>query len=274
MQPVSAPSPVNAPSIGVIDSGVGGLSVLREIHRLLPGLPTLYFADQAHLPYGARPAAHVRAFVDPIVRFLMDNGAAVIVLACHAASAAALYDLRARYPQFPFVGMEPAVKPAAEETRTGVIGVLTTEGTANGALYHGVLDRHTRGVQVVTSIAPELVMMVEHDDAGSAASQRILRDRLAPLIEAGADRIVLACTHFPFLIPHITALTTIPLVDPSAAVARQVGRVLPPPLRPEEASSSFQRRDRYLTSGDAAAFQSTIRRLIGVEAAAESVALG
>ncbi len=274
MQPVSAPSPISTPSIGVIDSGVGGLTVLREIHRLLPGLSTLYFADQAHLPYGARSAAQVRAFIDPIVRFLIDNGAAVIVLACHAASAAALYDLRARYPQIPFVGMEPAVKPAAKETQTGVIGVLTTEGTANGPLYHGVLDRHTRGVRVVTSIAPELVLMVERDDAGTAASQRILRDRLAPLIEAGADHIVLACTHFPFLIPHIAALTSIPLVDPSAAVARQVGRVLPPQLQAQEATSDFHRRDRYLTSGDAAAFQTTIRRLIGVEAAVEAVALG
>lgn len=274
MQLVSAPSPINAPSIGVIDSGVGGLTVLREIHRLLPGLPTLYFADQAHLPYGARPAAQVRAFIDPIVRFLIDNGAAVIVLACHAASAAALYDLRARYPQIPFVGMEPAVKPAAQETRTGVIGVLTTEGTANGALYHGVLDRYTRDVRVVTSIAPELVLMVERDDADSAASQRILRDRLAPLLEAGADRIVLACTHFPFLIPHITALTNIPLVDPSAAVARQVGRVLPPQMKAAETTSDLHRRDRYLTSGDAAALRATIRRLIGVEAAVEAVALG
>ncbi|MFQ3566685.1 MAG: glutamate racemase [Aggregatilineales bacterium] len=274
MQLVSVPSPIDAPSIGVIDSGVGGLSVLREIHRLLPGLPTLYYADQAHLPYGARSAAQVRAFIDPIVRFLMDNGAAVMVLACHAASAAALYDLRARYPQVPFVGMEPAVKPAAEETRTKVIGVLTTEGTANGALYHGVLDRYTRGVHVVTSIAPELVLMVERDDAGSAASQCILRDRLAPLIEAGADRIVLACTHFPFLIPHIAALTRIPLVDPSAAVARQVGRVLPPQMKAEAVCRDFQRRDRYLTSGDATAFQSMIRRLTGVEAAVEAVALG
>ena len=121
--------------------GVGGLSVLREIHRLLPEIPTLYYADQAHIPYGPRSADEIREYVKAITEFLIGQGAGVIVIACHAASAASLQPLRQQYPDVPFVGMEPAVKPAAEATRSGVVGVLTTQATADGALYRRVLAR-------------------------------------------------------------------------------------------------------------------------------------
>ncbi|MCC6802512.1 MAG: aspartate/glutamate racemase family protein, partial [Anaerolineae bacterium] len=143
--------------MGVLDSGVGGLSVLREIHRLLPGVPTFYFADQAHIPYGPRSADEIRGYVESIADFLIGQGAAVIVMACHSASAASLTDLRARNPHIPIVGMEPAVKPAAEATRSGVIGVLTTQATANGALYKRVVARFAANVRVITQVAPELV---------------------------------------------------------------------------------------------------------------------
>ncbi len=161
-------------SIGVLDSGVGGLSVLREIHRLLPEIPTLYYADQAHIPYGPRSADEIRGFVTAITRLLIDQGAGVIVIACHAASAASLHPLRQQYPHVPFVGMEPAVKPAAEATQSGVIGVLTTQATADGALYRRVLAQYAADVQVLTQVAPELVTMVEQGQQDDPPSDAVL----------------------------------------------------------------------------------------------------
>lgn len=251
--------------IGVLDSGVGGLSVLREIHRLLPTYPTLYFADQAHIPYGTRPPDEIARFVERIAEFLIEQGARVIVLACNAASAASLLDLRARHPEVPFVGMEPAVKPAVEATQTGVIGVLTTRATANGELYRRVLDRYADGVRVITQVAPELVTMVEAGTQDADGSAAVLRHAVQPMLDAGADQIVLACTHFPFLKEKLALIAGVNLVDPSAAVARQVVRVLPPDVVPSEAGNL------YFTSGSAGAFRAMLRRLIGVDADVQTV---
>jgi glutamate racemase len=250
--------------IGVLDSGVGGLSVLAEIHRCLPLIPTLYYADQGHLPYGPRSADEIRQFVEPIAVFLIEQGAAVIVLACHAASATSLTYLRERYPNTPFVGIEPAVKPAAEATRSGVIGVLTTEATANGALYRRAVARYAANVRVITQVAPKLVMMVEQGTQNDPASEDILRVYLDPLITAHADQIVLACTHFPFLKDNLRKLTDMPLVDPSAPVARQVARVLPTSVQPAP------KPNRYFTSGSPEQFQAMLKRLISVEAEVET----
>jgi glutamate racemase len=246
-----------------MDSGVGGLSVLREIHRLLPDIPTLYFADQGHLPYGPRPASEICQFVEAIAEFLIEQGAAVIVLACHAASAAALEHLRKRYPELPIVGIEPAVKPAAEATRSGVIGVLTTQATADGALYRRVVARYAANVRVITRVSPELVTMVEQGSPDEA----ILRRHIQPLLDAGADQIVLACTHFPFLKDQIAQMTNVALVDPGAAVARQVRRVLPPKVHAEAGSN------RYYTSGSPEQLQMMLKELIGVEAEVVSAVL-
>ncbi len=243
------------PSIGVLDSGVGGLSVLREIHHLLPGVPTLYYADQAHIPYGPRPAGEIRQFVEAITQFLIGEGAVVIVLACHSASAASLHDLRARYPHVPIVGMEPAVKPAAEATRSGVIAVLTTQATADGVLYKRVVARYAAHVKVMTRVSPDLVAMVE----GGAHDRDYLAGVVAPLTDAGADQIVLACTHFPFLAPDLAAVTRAALIDPSAAVARQVARILPSNVTGNGAPH------RYFTSGSAEVFAAMLQRLIGEE---------
>jgi glutamate racemase len=254
---------VSAPHsyIGVFDSGVGGLAVLREIHRLLPDIPTLYFADQGHLPYGPRSADEIRRFVEAIADFLIQRGAGVIVIACNTASAVSLLELRARYPHVPFVGMEPAVKPAAEATETGVIGVLSTQITANGDLYRRVQERFAGNVKVVTQVAPELVLMVEQGSAKTPESQQVIRDYVQPLVDAGADHIVLACTHFSFLADDLQYVSGLSLVDPAPAVARQVARVLPPTVHPSGAEN------RYFTSGDPEAFRAALKRLIGVEGA-------
>jgi glutamate racemase len=254
--------------IGVFDSGVGGLSVLREIHRLVPNIPTLYFADQVHLPYGARPADEIRRFVEAAADFLIQRGAVVIVIACNTASATSLRDLRARYPRIPFVGMEPAVKPAAESTKTGVIGVLSTQITADGDLYRSVQERFAGNVKVITQVAPQLVTMVEDGSIGTPESREIIRVYVQPMMDAGADRIVLACTHFPFLADELRAVAGVPLIDPSEAVARQTARVLPENLQiVGEGLRPSPTPNIYYTSGDPEFFRVMLKRLIGVEAA-------
>lgn len=267
-QPASStPKPASTPAaVGVLDSGVGGLSVLREIHRLLPDIPTLYYADQGHLPYGPRSADEIRQYVEGIARFLIHEGASVIVMACHSASAASLTSLRAEYPHIPIVGMEPAVKPAAEATRSGVIGVLTTQATANGALYKGVVARFARDVRVITRVSPQLVAMVEAGAQDEAVSEAILREHIDPMMIEGADQIVLACTHFPFLRAQLEKITPVPLVDPGAAVARQVRRVLPE-------AKTWQAKNRYFTSGSADDFRAMLKRLIAVDAPVAQVEL-
>ena len=257
------------PRIGVLDSGAGGLSVLREIHRQLPDHPTLYFADQAHVPYGPRNPQEIDTFVVDITRFLLDQGARVIVVACHAASTASLYELRVRYPGIPFVGMEPAVKPAAETSRSGVIGVLTTQATANGPLYRRVLAQHASHIRVLTQVAPELVEIVEEGRQETATACSTLRHYVEPLLDAGVDRIVLACTHFPFLKNEIAAIagSQATIVDPGEAIARQVARVWFPDVDVQPG------QNRYFTSGDASKFQATLHTLLGLDSSTLRVQL-
>ncbi|MBE0688569.1 MAG: glutamate racemase [Anaerolineae bacterium] len=264
---------VKYPRIGVLDSGVGGLSVLREIHAQLPDYPTIYYADQAHLPYGPRPQAEIRRYVEQIADYLIADGAAVVVIACHAASAAGLHYLRARYAGVPFVGMEPAVKPAAERTKTGVIGVLTTEATADGALYQRVVERFAAEVNVITQIAPELVTLAEAGAPDTPESRAMVAAQIAPLLAAGADQIVLACTHFPFVAPLIRAAAGAhaALVDPSAAVARQVQRIVAQQGGVAQPGDAIM--NRYCTSGDPAVFAAVIAQLCGISVVAEQSAL-
>lgn len=259
--PVSVPG---ARSIGILDSGVGGLSVLRQMHRLLPDCQTLYYADEGHLPYGTKPLDEIRVYVENIARFLIQQGAGVIVLACHAASAASLHSLRSAFPDVPFVGIEPAVKPAAERTRSGIIGVLTTHATAQGALYRGVVERFAQHVRVFTQPAPELVQLVEQGELDTPKTEAMLRHYVQPMLDAGADQLVLACTHFPFLAPALRRLVgeQVALVDPAPAVAQQTARMI--------GGGCVQGLpNRYFTSGDPAHFRRMLRDLIGVDAQPE-----
>lgn len=251
--------------IGVFDSGVGGLSVLREIHRLYPHIPTIYVADQKNVPYGPKSHDQILGFVRPIVDFFIQQGAEVVVLACHAASAAALYSLRQLYPAIPFVGIEPAVKPAVLATKTGVIGVLTTQATADGFLYRKVLNQYAQEAHVITQIAPRLVTLVESGEFSTEAGRDIIREYIQPLLEQGADQLVLACTHFPFLADGIIQLVgdMVALVDPGLPVAKQVGRVLPTNFTPATTPHT------YFTTGDITPFQQALRHLIQVDAPAQ-----
>jgi glutamate racemase len=252
----------------MMDSGVGGLSILRELRAQLPAETVIYAADQGHVPYGPRSIEQVREFTFGVVRFLLDQGTKLIVIACNTASAAALYALREAFPAVPFVGMEPAVKPAALVTQTGVIGVIATEATFQGELYASVVGRFAQGVRVETAACPNFVTLVESGDTDSAAVRDAVHRCLSPLLAAGIDQLVLGCTHFPFLADAIRAEIGpgVTLVDPSPAVARQVGRVLASRdlLHPGPDPGAIM----YYTSGDVARFRETLIALLGADGAA------
>jgi glutamate racemase len=215
-------------SIGIFDSGVGGLSIAAAIHSLLPEQPILYLADQANVPYGPRSLEEVRQLAIGISLYLRGQGARLIVVACNTASAAALSHLRSALPDLPFVGMEPAVKPAVERTISGKVGVLATPATFQGALYASLLERFAREVTIFEDTCPGLVAEIEAGRTEGPEARRILAEAIEPMLSKGVDRLVLGCTHYPFVIPLIRSIAgpDVEVIDPSPAVARQVERVL------------------------------------------------
>lgn len=260
----------DARPVGVFDSGVGGLSVWREIARELPHEATIYYADQAHIPYGPRPAADVRALAEAIAQDLLRRGCKAIVVACNTASAAALKSLRERHPDVPFVGMEPAVKPAATQTRSRVVGVMATPGTLQGRMFAEAVRRFAGGVTLVKQPCPGLVERIERGELDTPATEALLRELLAPMLGAGADTIVLACTHYPFVLPLIRRIAgpEVQVIDPAPAVARQLGRVLD--ARGLRAPAAGQQTHRFLTTAAPDALAPALRAL-GLQAGAESV---
>jgi glutamate racemase len=249
--------------IGLLDSGLGGLSILREIRRLLPGEDVVFFADQAHVPYGPRTLDQVRAFSLGIARFLLEQNAKAIVVACNTASAAALHTLRDSLPDTPFIGMEPAVKPAAETTRTRVVGVLATPATFQGELFASVVERFAGGVRVVQQTLPGLVERIEAGDLDGRRTLEILQKAIAPLVAQGVDTLVLACTHYPFVIPQISAVAGpgVRVIDPAPAVARQAERVLA--AASLAAPPGRSGRITFVSSGDPSRLAAMAEKLIG-----------
>lgn len=218
---------MSRPPIGIFDSGVGGLSVAREIHARLPAEDLLYFADTAFCPYGGRPLDEIRVRSVAVVAELVDRGAKIVVVACNTASGAALETLRARFA-IPIVGLEPAVKPAAESSRNGRIGVLATAATLRTERFHRLVHQFGREVEIFQRASPELVDLVEAGELSGESVERFLASTLAPLREAGVDTLVLGCTHYPFLGPAISEVMGpgVEILDSGEAVARQVERVL------------------------------------------------
>ncbi len=264
--------------IGIFDSGVGGLSVLRAVWQELPGQPIIYLADQAHVPYGPRPLAQVQGFAAAISSYLLSQGADLIVVACNAASAAALHSLRQAFPATPFVGMEPAVKPAAEHTASGMVGVLATPATFQGALYASVVERFAQGVGLLQDACPGLVQQIEAGDVDGPETRRILETALRPMLAQGIDTVVLGCTHYPFVIPLIEQIVGpgVRVIDPAPAVARQTHRLLQTHHLLEPASPGAPgplERTRFTTTGPAPAFAAGIEKLLGVQAQAETVSI-
>jgi glutamate racemase len=218
----------NDAPIGVFDSGVGGLSVLGEIRALLPNESLLYVADSGHVPYGEKSPEFIRERCRYLAAFLLGQGAKALVLACNTATAAGVAELRELYPQLPIVGMEPAVKPAAAATRSGVVGVLATTGTLKSAKFAALLDRFASDVRVITQPCPGLVERIEAGELDSAKTRDMLRDWVQPLLAEGCDTLILGCTHYPFIKPLLRQLLpeSVSLIDTGAAVARQLRCVL------------------------------------------------
>ncbi len=221
-----APWPSAKTPIAVLDSGVGGLSVLKHIHALLPHENLIYFADSKHAPYGNKTPQQIQKRVFAVAKFLVTHGAKALVIACNTATAAAAASLRDKYAflEIPIIGMEPAVKPAAEASHNGIIGVLATSGMLKSAQFSALLESHGRNVQVVTQACVGLVEQIELGELDSAKTLQLIRQYTKPLLDEHADTIVLGCTHYPLIkaaIQHIVG-EHIHLIDTGAAVARQL----------------------------------------------------
>jgi glutamate racemase len=226
IQNMTAANPPENP-IGVFDSGVGGLSVLREIRRELPGEDLLYVADSGHAPYGDKSTQLIEARAIAIVEFLVSVHAKAIVVACNTATGAAVKTLRARF-SIPIVAMEPAVKPAAAHTKTGVIGVLATSGTIASDNFAKLYTRFGADVKILMQACPGLVEQVEAGDLSGDKTRALIAQYVLPLLAQKADTLVLGCTHYPFLVPLIQEITgpTVAIIDPAPAIARELRRRL------------------------------------------------
>ncbi|MGN0188114.1 MAG: glutamate racemase [Candidatus Cryptobacteroides sp.] len=219
--------------IGIFDSGAGGLSVLREIRKEMPLEDCVYFADNAFCPYGEKDREFIVGRAGFITEFLLKEGAQVIVVACNTATAAAISELRSGWADIPFIGMEPAVKPAAHTTRSGVVGVLATAGTLKGDKYAQTRDTYAKGVKVVEHIGSGFVELVESGRTEGPQAEEIVEESLRPLVEAGADTIVLGCTHYPFLKDTILKVAhrmaperDFQIIDPAPAVVHHLKEVM------------------------------------------------
>lgn len=248
--------------VAVFDSGAGGLSVLKELARALPRQNFLYLGDQAHCPYGPRPANEIAGISLDAARACLAAGASMFVVACNTASAAALAPLREAFPTWPIVGMVPPVKPAATVTKTGKIAVLATPGTLAGGLLEDVIGRFSAGTDVRRVACPGWVEAIERGELDGEGITQLARAVLQPQIADGVDTLVLGCTHFPLLMPVLTRIAGlgVTLLDAGEAVARQAARVFsergldatPPAHGP---------RFVYVTTSDAARFGALRARL-------------
>lgn len=213
--------------IGIFDSGSGGLSVLREVLKLLPGEKFVYYADNANCPYGEKTPEFTQSRCRAITEYLLSRGARIIVVACNTATAAAITTLRNEYP-VKFIGMEPAVKPAALSSKTGVIGVLATAGTLKGSKYLTTKGIYEDDVEIVEHVGQGFVELVENGILDGPQAEETVRKSLQPLLDAGADRIVLGCTHYPFLRNVIQRIAgpDVQIIDPAPAVAKHLIEVM------------------------------------------------
>ena len=237
---------------------MGGLSVLVEIRKALPSADLFFVADRARAPYGTRSLAEVEAISIDIAARLIDRGADCLVVACNTASAAALETLRRHFPDVPIVGMEPAVKPAVLASRSGKVAVVATAVTFQGRLFESVVSRFATEIEVMTAASPEWVELVESGVVNGETVRSTITEVLDPMIEQGADVVVLACTHFSFLAPVISSEYEVNVIDPAPAVAAQTGRVAP--------DTTGSGRLTLATTGDPAAFADLASALASIDA--------
>lgn len=245
--------------IGVFDSGVGGLSVFRELYALMPEQDYVYLSDAAHCPYGNKPVEYIIERAEAITRFLIGKGAEVVVIACNTATAAAVKYLREKYP-IPFVGMEPAIKPAALISKTGVVGVLATANTFKGSLYHNTLEKFASDVEVIEKVGEGLVEFVEGGLTDGPEVEKVLHRYVDPMLESGADAIVLGCTHYPFLESAIRKIAGdgINIINPAPAIALQTKRLLESIEGRKPSSSQYL----FYSTGDTSVMHSIVSKIV------------
>jgi len=250
-------------NIGVFDSGVGGLWILKHLKDRLPGYNYVFFGDQGHVPYGVRSMEEIRSFSESITKFLINKDCKIVVIACNTASSSSLKYLREKFPEIIFVGMEPAVKPAIEQTHTNKIGVLATPATFHGELYSSLVDKYAKNVEIFEDTCQGLVGQIEKGDLDSIETKNILEHALLPMVEKGIDTVVLGCTHYPFAIPQIKKIVgeKVDVIDPTNAVVRQVVNVLEEhKLHNDNFGNNFGKVNVY-TSGQPASMNHVLSRL-------------
>jgi len=218
---------MNVQPIGIFDSGVGGISIWREIHLLLPNEHTIYLADSKNAPYGNRSKSEITELSIKNTELLIEKGCKLIVVACNTATTNAIKTLRENY-QIPFIGIEPAIKPAALNTQTKAVGILATKGTLSSELFHKTTDLYSSGIKVVEQVGEGLVELIESGDLNSKALKTLLKNYLQPMIDSKIDYLVLGCTHYPFLMPLLLDILPkhVKIIDSGEAVARQTKAIL------------------------------------------------
>ncbi len=217
---------INAQPIGLFDSGIGGTSIWKEIHQLLPQENTIYLADSKNAPYGQRPKEEIIDLSIKNTEFLLEQNAKIIVVACNTATTNAIKELRAKY-DIPFIGIEPAIKPAANNSKTQTIGILATKGTLNSELFNKTAEKF-QDTKIIEQVGYNLVKLIEEGEMYSDEMTSLLKTYLAPMIEANIDYLVLGCSHYPYLIPQIKKILpeNVKIIDSGEAVARQTQKVL------------------------------------------------
>lgn len=247
-------------AIGMFDSGLGGLSVWRELVQLLPDVPVVYAADSGRCPYGNKPREEIIRYSREMTRFLLSQGAELIVVACNTATAAAISTLREEF-DVPFVGMEPALKPAVEASRSGVVGILATEGTFRGQHFARARARFAGNTELLLQVGHGLVEWVEAGQLEGPVVEEGLRRYLEPMLEAGADQLVLGCTHYPFLRHAMENVIQgrAAIVDPAPAVARQAQKLWN--QLPEQGRHASPESWTWFTSGIPAQMQALLARM-------------
>ncbi len=218
---------MNEGPIGIFDSGVGGTSIWKEINKLLPNENTLYLADSRNAPYGEKTKNEILKLSVKNTEFLLENGCKIIVIACNTATTNAIKELRAIYP-IPFIGIEPAIKPAALQSKSKTVGVLATKGTLTSQLFHSTSENHAQGIKIIEQVGTGLVPLIEAGKAQSKETETLLKKFLKPMIDQGIDYLVLGCSHYPYLIPTLLKLlpADVKIIDSGEAVARQTRTVL------------------------------------------------
>jgi glutamate racemase len=212
--------------IGLFDSGIGGTSIWKEVHTLLPGEDTIYLADSKNAPYGQKAKEEIISLSFKNTEFLLEQNCKLIVVACNTATTNAIKELREKY-DVPFIGIEPAIKPAAIHTKTNAIGILATKGTLSSELFNKTVSGFT-GINVVEQVGYDLVKLIEEGKLGSDEIKGLLQTYLRPMIEANIDYLVLGCSHYPYLVPQIREIlpADVKIIDSGEAVARQTKKVL------------------------------------------------